>query len=130
LFITKFFFYSSSVEHQIADIKQRLNHIEHLSLEHQTEYKNFEENLQLFQLNINTFKQTLPTRLMQITIEDIRTIDVSLVFIEDIQRHLKRKRFSNRRFTDNARALFWIIKMKIAHRLIGCFLISLVHQQI
>jgi hypothetical protein len=70
-------FFFSSVEHQIADFKQRLNHIQHLSIEHQTEYKTFEKNLQLFQLNIDTLKQTLQTRLIQITIENIRTIDVS-----------------------------------------------------
>ncbi len=80
-------FFFSSVEHQIADFKQRLNHIQHLSIEHQTEYKTFEKNLQLFQLNIDTLKQTLQTRLIQITIENIRTIDVSFFFfIENIQR--------------------------------------------
>jgi hypothetical protein len=67
----------SSVEHHIADMKQRLNHLKQLSIEHQTEYKNFEKNLQLFQFDVDKSKQTIPTRLMQITVEDIRIIDVS-----------------------------------------------------
>ncbi|CAF4231420.1 unnamed protein product, partial [Rotaria sordida] len=64
-----------SVENQIADIKQRLIHFEKLSIEHQNEYKHFEKNLQLFVFNINTFKQTLQIRLMQITIDDMKIID-------------------------------------------------------
>ncbi len=79
-------FIFSSVEHHIADMRQRLNHLQQLSIEHQTEYKIFENDLQLFQLDIDKSKQTIPTRLMQITVEDIRTIDVSLSPIEDIQR--------------------------------------------
>lgn len=71
-------FIFSSVEHHIADMRQRLNHLQQLSIEHQTEYKIFENDLQLFQLDIDKSKQTIPTRLMQITVEDIRTIDVSL----------------------------------------------------
>ncbi len=58
-------------------MKQRLNHLKQLSIEHQTEYKNFENNLQLFQFDVDKSKQTIPTRLMQLTIEDIRIIDVS-----------------------------------------------------
>jgi hypothetical protein len=78
LSLIQFLLSCSSVEHQIADIKQRLIHIKHLSIEHQTEYNTFEKNLHLFQLKISTFKHTIEIRLIQITIEDIRTIDVSL----------------------------------------------------
>ena len=67
----------SSVEHQIADIKQRLIHFEQLSIEHQNECRNFEKNLQLFKLNINNFKQTIESNLMQVTINNITKIDVS-----------------------------------------------------
>ena len=67
----------SSVEHQIADIKQRLIHFEQLSIEHQNEYRNFEKNLQLFELNINNFKQTIESDLMQVTINNVTKIDVS-----------------------------------------------------
>ena len=67
----------SSVEHQIADIKQRLSHIEHLAIEHETEYKNFEENLQGFGINVDTFKQTLQINLMEITMDGMTGIDVS-----------------------------------------------------
>ncbi|UJR37453.1 hypothetical protein I4U23_030156 [Adineta vaga] len=64
-----------SVEHQIADVRQRLNDIKQISMENQTKYQHFEENLQGFGLNIDTFKQTLETRLMDITIDNIRTLD-------------------------------------------------------
>jgi len=67
----------SSVEHQIADIKQRLSHIEHIAIENETEYKNFEENLQEFGVNLDTFKQTLETRLIEITMNDVAGINVS-----------------------------------------------------
>jgi hypothetical protein len=73
--MTSFLF--RSVEHQIADIKQRLTHIEHLAMEHQTEYKNFEENLQRFGVNLDTFKQTLEARLIEITMNDMTGINVS-----------------------------------------------------
>ncbi|CAF4123333.1 unnamed protein product, partial [Rotaria sordida] len=78
-----------SVENQIADIKQRLIHFEKLSIEHQNEYKNFEKNLQLFVLNINTFKQTLQIRLMQITIDDMKIIDVEL---EQLQEQIEKRK--------------------------------------
>ena len=58
-------------------MKQRLNHLKKLSIEHQTEYKNFENNFQLFQFDVDKSKQTIPALLMQLTVEDIRTIDVS-----------------------------------------------------
>ncbi|CAF4065047.1 unnamed protein product, partial [Rotaria sordida] len=77
-----------SVENQIADIKQRLIHFEKLSIEHQTEYKNFEKNLQLFELNINTFKQTLEIRLMEITIDDMKIIDNINREIQSEETHL------------------------------------------
>ena len=83
-------------------MKQRLNYLQQLSLEHQTEYKKFENNLQLLRAKNDQFKQRIPSQLAQITIEDIRTIDVSnRVFLEDIEQifnQKKTKTFSNRRF--------------------------------
>ena len=84
-------------------MKQRLNYLQQLSLEHQTEYKKFENNLQLLRAKNDQFKQRIPSQLAQITIEDIRTIDVSnRVFLEDIEQIFNQKKntktFSNRRF--------------------------------
>ncbi|CAF4166809.1 unnamed protein product, partial [Rotaria magnacalcarata] len=64
-----------SVEHQIADLKQRVTYFEQLSIEHQTEYKNFEKNLKLFELNMNAFKDSVQRRLLEITIDDLLIID-------------------------------------------------------
>lgn len=86
-----------SVEHHLADVKQRLNYLQQLSLAHQTEYKTFENNLQSFRSNNDRLKQTIPSQLNQITVEDIRTIDVSVASRRISKR--KKKSFSNRRFT-------------------------------
>ncbi|CAF4487048.1 unnamed protein product [Rotaria socialis] len=64
-----------SVEHQIADLKQRVTYFEQLSIEHQTEYKNFEKNLKLFELNMSAFKDSVQRRLLEITIDDLLIID-------------------------------------------------------
>jgi hypothetical protein len=86
----------STVEHQIADIKQRLTHIEHKAIENEIEYKNFEENLQGFGVNLDTFKQTLETRLIEITMNDVAGINVS--FPLKIFEKYKNSIFLNRRF--------------------------------
>ena len=70
---------SSSVEHRIADMKQRLKHTEQVTIEHDTEYRQFEENLHGFQSNVNDLGHRLGSRVKQITIDDIGTIDVSTV---------------------------------------------------
>lgn len=86
-FIAKYSNVCSSVEHHLADVKQRLNYLQQLSLAHQTDCKTFEDNLQSCRSSNDRLKQTIPSQLKQITIEDIRTIDVSVVSR------------SNRRFT-------------------------------
>lgn len=68
---------SSSVEHQIADMKQRLKHTEQVTIEHDTDYRQFEEKLYGFQSNVNELGQRLGSRVKQITIDDIGLIDVS-----------------------------------------------------
>lgn len=91
-----------SVEHQIADIKQRLAYYEKLSIEHQNEYMNLDQNLQLFKLNIDKFKDSFQTQLLQITIEDIRIIDVSLRLKTDKKKYTKTKEL-------NLNSIFWKI---------------------
>lgn len=78
LFISIKRFSYSSVEHQIADLKQRINYLEQLFNEHQTEYKNFQKNLKLFDLNMIAFQESIERRLIEVTIDDIIIIDVSL----------------------------------------------------
>ncbi|CAF3855305.1 unnamed protein product, partial [Adineta steineri] len=77
-----------SVENQIADIKQRLNHIENITIEHQIKYENFEENLQEFIRNIDPFQQTLQTRLIDVTIDDMGIIDNLNRDIQSEEAHL------------------------------------------
>ena len=66
------------MEHQIADAKQRLTHIEQLSIENNTKYQNFEENLQEFDASTNRLRESLETRLEEATVDDIRALDVSV----------------------------------------------------
>jgi len=78
IFSIVFFIFYSSVEHQIADLKQRLVHLEQQSIEHQTAFKNFDDNLRLFQTNFQTLQQSIEKRLVDLSVEEIHQIDVSL----------------------------------------------------
>lgn len=60
-----------SVEHQIADVKQRLTYLEQQSIEHETQFKNFDENLRKFEVHFQTFQQTISTHSNELSQLDV-----------------------------------------------------------
>ena len=58
-------------------MKQRLRHVEHLANEHRAEYKRFDESLHLFRTHVDELQPRMEERLRDVTIDTIRTMDVS-----------------------------------------------------